>query len=372
MTNITIPGLPVKTTEAIAADIFHIVSSGIDEQIPASLIAASISTLLSLGTVVTKDTGVLNGEVPLISTGGKLDNGLLNISAESLKGIAEIITQANADLDVNDTDILTILKLVTRGVSETKAGINLLPKQITISNGADTDHDIDFTAGNFVFDDGSGQAVATALTKQIDATFVEGDNQGGLDTGTVANNTFYHVFEIFNPTTITTDFLFSLSKTSPTFPSGYTKKNRLCTVRTNGSANIRTGQYTFDRSGNYRFEYDGYIEDRSNSDVPTSQTNLTLTAPPDTRAIITGRVDGDGTSSATWGIIRPSTNSNLVPSSTNFEYFLDIAGGGSTPTEKVFEKEVLCDSSSQVVIRSSQANKLTLQIFNQGWIDNVL
>ncbi|GAG80868.1 unnamed protein product, partial [marine sediment metagenome] len=49
------------------------------------------------------------------------------------------------------------------------AGVALLPKQITISNGTDTDHDIDFTAGNFQFDDGSGQAVATALTKQIDA-----------------------------------------------------------------------------------------------------------------------------------------------------------------------------------------------------------
>ncbi len=55
---------------------------------------------------------------------GDLEN-LKNLTqaTETVEGIAKLITQVNADLYVNDTDILTILKLVTRGVSETKAGI---------------------------------------------------------------------------------------------------------------------------------------------------------------------------------------------------------------------------------------------------------
>lgn len=143
MANITIGALPVKSTEAIAADILHIVTAGIDNQIPMSLIAASVSTLLSLGTAATKDTGILNGEIPLIGAGNKLltslidtgvadgqiaqvgagnklNNAILNNSAEGTKGIAEIISQANANLDVNDTDILTILKLVTRTATTSK------------------------------------------------------------------------------------------------------------------------------------------------------------------------------------------------------------------------------------------------------------
>ena len=120
----------------------------------------------------------------------------------------------------------------------TAYGVSYLPKQITISNGTDSDHDIDFTAGNFNFDDGSGQAVATALTKQIDSSWVAGNNAGGLDTGSVAADTTYHCFVIWNPTTETADFLFSTSLASPTLPSGYTKKTRVGSIITNSSSNI--------------------------------------------------------------------------------------------------------------------------------------
>jgi hypothetical protein len=120
----------------------------------------------------------------------------------------------------------------------------LLPKQITIANGTDSDHDIDFTAGNFDFDDQSGQATLSAITKQIDAAWAEGTNAGGLDTGTVAADTFYYLFAIYNPTTQTSDALFSISSTSPTLPSGYTKKKFLKKVRTDTSGNLIAGYIT--------------------------------------------------------------------------------------------------------------------------------
>jgi len=120
----------------------------------------------------------------------------------------------------------------------------LLPKQITIANGTDASHDIDFTAGNFDFDDQSGQATLSAITKQIDAAWAEGTNTGGLDTGTVAADTFYYLFAIYNPTTQTSDALFSISSTSPTLPSGYTKKKFLKKVRTDASGNLIPGYIT--------------------------------------------------------------------------------------------------------------------------------
>lgn len=119
-------------------------------------------------------------------------------------------------------------------------GLSSLPEMITVANNnVDPDHDIDSTAGVFNFDDGSGQARIIALIKQIDANFAEGNNAGGLDTGTVAADETYHVFAIYNPTTGNSDILFSANLGSPTLPSGYTKKKRIGSLLTDGSANIR-------------------------------------------------------------------------------------------------------------------------------------
>lgn len=62
-----------------------------------------------------------------------------------------------------------------------------------------------------------------------------------LDTGSLANNTWYYVFIISNGTT--TAGLLSASATAPTMPSGYTYKYRVGAVKTGGSATfLRTKQ----------------------------------------------------------------------------------------------------------------------------------
>ena len=118
-----------------------------------------------------------------------------------------------------------------------------LPIPITIANNAtDADNDIDFIS------------VATTMTKRLDANWTAGTNQGGLDTGTKTANVSYHCYVIYNSTTHASDFLFSASPTSPTLPSGFTKKRKIASLRTNGSSNIRNGNYVF-FSNCYSFEY---------------------------------------------------------------------------------------------------------------------
>lgn len=56
----------------------------------------------------------------------------------------------------------------------------------------------------------------------------------GLDTGSLANNTWYHIWLISNG--LTTAALLSLSATSPTMPSGYVYKYRIGAQKTGGSA----------------------------------------------------------------------------------------------------------------------------------------
>jgi hypothetical protein len=158
-------------------------------------------------------------------------------------------------------------------------GVSLLPQPITIANnGTDADHDLDFGAGNFQFDDGSGVARLTALTKRFDATWVAGNNNGGLDTGSLANNTPYYIYAIYNPTTLVSDVLATATFNSPTLPSGFTKKKLIGDFFTNGSANIRSGVWTVSLS-KCRFDYNSRIQDVSLTNPSTGETTHTLSIP---------------------------------------------------------------------------------------------
>lgn len=79
----------------------------------------------------------------------------------------------------------------------------------------------------------------------------------GLDTGTLAANTWYAVWVIYNGTTAAG--LISTSSTAPTMPAGYTHRARVGWIRTDGSANRlplgftqrgRRVQYLVNNTGN--------------------------------------------------------------------------------------------------------------------------
>ena len=128
----------------------------------------------------------------------------------------------------------------------TTQGVAFLSNPITISNNAtDANNDIDFSAGNFQFSDGSGQAVSTAImTKRLDATWSAGTNQGGLFSGAKANSRDYHCYKIYNPTTGVEDsgYLLGVAGTAPdptsVLPSGFTKFLYVGTIHTDSSGNI--------------------------------------------------------------------------------------------------------------------------------------
>lgn len=59
---------------------------------------------------------------------------------------------------------------------------------------------------------------------------------GGIDTGSVANSTFYYLYIIYNPTTASVDGLMSTNPTTPTLPPGYTYYRKVGAQTTNSSA----------------------------------------------------------------------------------------------------------------------------------------
>ena len=246
--------------------------------------------------------------------------------------------------------------------SETQKGLSILNKPITIANNSsDSEHDIDFSAGVINFDDGTGQAVATALTKKLDASWVAGTNQGGLDTGSVVADTTYHCFAIYNPTTQSSDFLFSASLSSPTLPSGYTKKKRIASIITNGSSNI----IGFIQNGK-KFKLKSVIEELlMTSSIPTSLTDLSLTTPDGiiTEAMMSCII---ATDNATY------QNPTVFAKDKNLttEVVVNANGRGSDFTGRgVNWFNIDTDTSSTIQYRSDDSDGWALRLRLLGWID---
>jgi len=69
---------------------------------------------------------------------------------------------------------------------------------------------------------------------------ITASGENGLDAGSEASSTFYHYFVIFNPTTVTTAGLFSLSPTAPALPLGFTFFGLVGAIFNDGSSDFRT------------------------------------------------------------------------------------------------------------------------------------
>ena len=103
------------------------------------------------------------------------------------------------------------------------------------------------SAGEARSDDDTDNLKVTSAITPIDIT-TSGAN--GLDTGSEASNTWYYIWVIKNPTGPTYAGLLSTSATSPTLPSGYTKKRLVGTVYNTGASNFRNFRVV--GSGSYR------------------------------------------------------------------------------------------------------------------------
>ena len=108
---------------------------------------------------------------------------------------------------------------------------------LTLSNdAADAVNDLDIATGAAASDGATPvlMSLSSILVKRLDANWVVGTNQGGLDTGSVTDAT-YHVFLIQRSDTGVVDVLFSLSPTAPTMPTSYDRKRRIGSILRLGS-----------------------------------------------------------------------------------------------------------------------------------------
>jgi plasmid stability protein len=224
-----------------------------------------------------------------------------------------VTTKANirAAINANATDAESRLTLLSRSSTE----------RVSIANNAtDANNDIDFSAGVEILTNGTSYipVAMPAMTKRLDASWVAGNNQGGLSTGTKANSTWYYIYGVYNTTTGVADYIFDPSPTSPTLSSGFTYSKRLLggAMLTDGSGNILQWKWF-----GHQVEYDALILDSVTS-LTTTPSAFTLSVPAfPVRAKVYSTIDCSGTVSA--GVFFRPPSMDVVG-----EEIIQIYGGG--------------------------------------------
>jgi len=110
---------------------------------------------------------------------------------------------------------------------------------LVVSNSAgDPTNDIDISAGAVTDDNATLTSRVTmilpaGITKQLDALWAVGTNQGMRDTGAIADGT-WHLFVIMRSDTGVVDAIASASPTAPLMPTSYDKKWRFLSITREG------------------------------------------------------------------------------------------------------------------------------------------
>lgn len=201
-----------------------------------------------------------------------------------------------------------------------------------------------------------------AFSKTTSAWAV-GTGNGGIDTGSVANATWYHFWLIQRSDTGVVDVLFSLSASSPTMPTNYDRKRRIGAGLTNGSAQwvryIQNGDF---------FEWVAPIAILAFSapGVTTAQTQ-TLSAAIPTGLIVQAYLQGtmfDGTTANGILALTPLTTTDAAAGGSGY----NTGRTGPISTASCFTATITTNTSAQVRSRVN-ATTLSISIDGLGWVD---
>lgn len=261
--------------------------------------------------------------------------------------------------------------LITNGSGTLSFAATTLPRSylagLKLANGADATNDIDIAVGQAV-DDGNvvAMSLAAATTKQTDAAWVVGTNQGCLDTGLVGNNT-YHFWLIRRTDTGVVDVLCSLSATAPTMPTSYSQKRRIGSVIRAGGTII-----AFTQDGDYfqlnvpTNEWDETIP------ATTAQTKTLSRVPTGINVIWQGILSvSNPTAGVALGILAsdlattdtaPVQSTGISQLRVNVDPSISILGA--------VEVQVRTNTSAQIRVRSqSTAGSPSWTGVGRGWFD---
>lgn len=218
---------------------------------------------------------------------------------------------------------------------------------------------IDIAAG-YAADSTNAVMMTSSGTLTVDCT-ATGAN--ALDTGSLANNTWYHVWLIAKADG-TVAGLISTSVSSPTMPATYSYKRRLGSVRTNSSAQF----IAFTQDGDY-FLWAVTLLDVSTTNPGTSAVTSTLTVPTgvNVHALINAHISASGAAARV--LVSDIAMTDIAPSSGAAAPG-STTGGNSAQDGRVGAIVVRTNTSAQVRYRCDSSDaSTTVRINTMGWWD---
>lgn len=293
-----------------------------------------------------------------------------NVQAtETIQGIVELATTAEAEAGLDDERVMTPLK-VKQAIQEFAS--SSLPfgyfSGFAMSNNAG--------APNTTVDTGPGTARSSDNTVDITLTstisgilqssgaWAAGNNQNKLDTGAKAINSVYHEYVIGHPT-LDDDVIYSLSATAPALPSGYAGFRRVGRIVTDGSGNIRA----FKDRGNGRFDWVAPSIEVTTLGVAPATILLSI---PSMGGVVTeirlqAAIVGDGVAIRLGSPDQTDIATGVTPSDWTGGCIAN-AGGGSATEVASGEFEVFGNSTGQVRVRTATSvGNCGYRIMVMGW-----
>ncbi len=221
------------------------------------------------------------------------------------------------------------------------------------------------SGGSSTFSVGAGKAanstaaslITRAAISKTTSAWAVGNNQGSLDAGTIANNTWYHVYVIAKADLSVSDICISTNASVPTpLPTDYTLYRRIGTIRTDSSAKWR--QFLQDGNNFYipavtQFSLSG----TASNDLRTVDTPLGIKTTP----ILYGTAGGSASSA--YATVGSGLNS-AIKTSVVFAGIGVNAYGVTGPAAP----SLPTNNSSQLYF--SYSNSGAVEIFCSGWVDS--
>tara|TARA_Y100000310_G_scaffold136910_1_gene135807 strand:- start:2379 stop:3581 length:1203 start_codon:yes stop_codon:yes gene_type:complete len=313
----------ITLTEVAAQNTGTITAPSVNPRIDRVVVEASSGSL----TVITGSEAA-SPTAPAITTG--------NIPVCQVALTTSTTEIANADI----TDERIGFYGTTGGTTEPFA-----PRGLKCSLDSGTpDEDLNIAAGGTMdATNTKSMTLASEITKQNTGTWVVGDDQGGLDTGTVAASTLYAIWLIKRSDTDVVDVLISLSFTSPTMPTSYDYKRLIGAVVTDSSSDF----IPFAHSGIYFRFLGDVITDITDSSIThnTFETG-TLSVPPFSVADVYAHSENDSGATGEGNLVIKTKGAADVVG--RVEAFIAINAGGWTPSQMTGSGSVMVDINSQV------------------------
>ena len=240
-------------------------------------------------------------------------------------------------------------------------GISYLNKPIILTYNSTTV--INYSAGNFAFDDGTGQGVLSAGSIDLATNGI-----GGLDTGSLAINTTYFQHAYKNDTTGAFGTAMSTSPTTSTI-SGWTRVARIrgAIIITDGSSQIIQGTWYKDGKFILSTPLNQFV---ANGTTTATLYNLTVPVGIKVSPLLVGNLGSNGLGGVNriWLISSPDSL-DVEPTSTVFSIRIQ-QGTQELENDTVEMSYTVTNTLGQIRSRTNTTS-CTTTIVLFGWIDNI-